>query len=158
MVKSISVAVVCCLAALVAADRMAFGQAGSTGGTLGKTDKSASGGEESGPHQTSRPRGARKANQKSTSGSCQRIVGSWSWHGGAQTVFNADGTGRNSAITGTTTCTWKCVDGVVVANWGSLGIVDRITISGDGNSEVDPMRETTWTCLLIGFLAAPFSA
>jgi hypothetical protein len=40
------VAVVCSLAALFAADRIAFAQAGSIGGTVGKTDKSASGGEE----------------------------------------------------------------------------------------------------------------
>jgi hypothetical protein len=35
-----------CLIALLCTDRTAFAQAGSTGGTLGKTDKSASGGEE----------------------------------------------------------------------------------------------------------------
>jgi hypothetical protein len=45
MVKSISIAVVCCLIALFRADRTALAQAGSTGGTLGKTDKSASGGD-----------------------------------------------------------------------------------------------------------------
>jgi hypothetical protein len=33
--------------ALVTADRIALGQGGSTGGTLGKTDKAASGGQES---------------------------------------------------------------------------------------------------------------
>jgi hypothetical protein len=36
-----------CTATMVSAERMAFDQAGSTGGTLGKTDKSASGGEDS---------------------------------------------------------------------------------------------------------------
>jgi hypothetical protein len=45
MTKSIAITVVCCLAILVAADGNAFAQAGSTGGTLGKTDKSVSGGE-----------------------------------------------------------------------------------------------------------------
>jgi hypothetical protein len=35
-----------CLFALLAADQTALAQAGSTGGTLGKTDKSASGGEQ----------------------------------------------------------------------------------------------------------------
>jgi hypothetical protein len=44
MGKSIALAVVCGLAALIAANGIAFAQAGSTGGTLGKTDKSASGG------------------------------------------------------------------------------------------------------------------
>jgi hypothetical protein len=41
-----SIAILCGLAGLVAADRIVFGQAGSTGGTLGKTDKSSSGGDE----------------------------------------------------------------------------------------------------------------
>jgi hypothetical protein len=49
MTKLIAIAVVCCLAALVAADGYAFAQTGSTGGTLGKTDKSVSGGEEAVP-------------------------------------------------------------------------------------------------------------
>jgi bifunctional non-homologous end joining protein LigD len=38
-----------CLIALVATDRIAFAQAGSTGGTIGKTDKSVSGGDASSP-------------------------------------------------------------------------------------------------------------
>jgi hypothetical protein len=67
MGKSIALAVVCGLAALIAANGIAFAQAGSTGGTLGKTDKSASGGEESRPH---------GKDHKSTIGSCQKIVGS----------------------------------------------------------------------------------
>jgi hypothetical protein len=46
MGKSIAIAVVCSLAALVGVDQTAFAQAGSTGGTLGKTDKSVSGGDE----------------------------------------------------------------------------------------------------------------
>jgi hypothetical protein len=38
-----------CLIALLAVDRVALGQAGSIGGTVGKTDKSVSGGEEQTP-------------------------------------------------------------------------------------------------------------
>jgi len=53
MTKSIAIAVVCCFAALVGVDRTALAQAGSTGGTLGKTDKSASGGRTSEPRQSS---------------------------------------------------------------------------------------------------------
>jgi hypothetical protein len=49
MSKSIAIATICALAALVSTDQTALAQAGSTGGTLGKTDKSASGGEESSP-------------------------------------------------------------------------------------------------------------
>jgi hypothetical protein len=49
MRKSIAIAIICGLAMLVAADQTVFGQAGSTGGTIGKTDKSLSGGENSKP-------------------------------------------------------------------------------------------------------------
>ena len=43
---SLLIALVFGLTALIAADRAAYAQASSTGGTLGKTDKSASGGED----------------------------------------------------------------------------------------------------------------
>jgi hypothetical protein len=45
MRKSVTLGIVCiiCLIAFLATDRMAFAQAGSTGGTIGKTDKSALG-------------------------------------------------------------------------------------------------------------------
>jgi hypothetical protein len=49
MTKSIAIVVASCLAILVAAEGNAFAQAGSIGGTVGKTDKSASGGENSEP-------------------------------------------------------------------------------------------------------------
>jgi hypothetical protein len=57
MRKPVTSGIVCfiCLIAL-AVDRIALGQAGSTGGTLGKTDKSVSGGEES-PKSSQRHRG-----------------------------------------------------------------------------------------------------
>ena len=41
-----SIALLCGVTAFVAGDRLAIGQAGSTGGTIGKTDKAISGGEE----------------------------------------------------------------------------------------------------------------
>lgn len=127
---TLGIVAISCLIALPAADRIALAQAGSTGGTIGKTDKSASGGDELGPHQMSRTPGVRKGEAKSARGSCQNIVGVWTWMNGTETVFNADGTGRNS-FGGP--CTWKCVGGAVVANW-NVGVVDRITISGDGKS------------------------
>jgi hypothetical protein len=43
MSKSIAIVVLSCLAILIAADGNALAQAGSTGGTLGKMDKSVSG-------------------------------------------------------------------------------------------------------------------
>ena len=55
MSKSVAIAVACSLATLVATTGTAFAQAGSTGGTLGKTDKSASGGQED-SRQAQRPK------------------------------------------------------------------------------------------------------
>jgi hypothetical protein len=59
----ISVVLSCCLAvtALAATNRTALPQAGSTGGTIGKTDKSASGGDESASTTGKRLPGARQA-------------------------------------------------------------------------------------------------
>jgi hypothetical protein len=127
-----AIAILFGLALLIVGECASFGQAGSTGGTLGKTDKSASGGDESGLRQTSKPGGPRKADQKTARGSCQKIVGTWTWRGGlGETTFNAGGTGRNSFQGG---ITWTCANGMVIANWPSVDIVDRITIAQDGNS------------------------
>jgi hypothetical protein len=75
MTKSIAIAISCGLAALVAADqRTAFAQAGSTGGTLGKTDKSVSGGEEQ-QQRTSHKANAKQRNSANT----LSVSGKWSW-------------------------------------------------------------------------------
>lgn len=60
------------LIALLAVDRIAFAQAGSTGGTLGKTDKSVSGGEEERP-------GDRKSGHRKATATAATISGKWSW-------------------------------------------------------------------------------
>jgi hypothetical protein len=46
MGKAIAIAAMCGLAALIGVGKTALGQAGSTGGTIGKTDKSVSGGDD----------------------------------------------------------------------------------------------------------------
>jgi hypothetical protein len=111
----------------LASTPMVLAQAGSTGGTIGKQGKSASGGDAE-PRQ--RPNS--RTGEKSSSGSCQKIVGSWSWVAGFETVFSANGTGRNSSpFAGP--CTWTCRGGIVIVNWSSLGVIDRITIAQDGD-------------------------
>jgi hypothetical protein len=129
MTKSIAIAVVSCLAILVAADGNAFAQAGSTGGTLGKTDKSASGGEEQGK-QTGERR--RTGTERSKVSSCHGIVGTWAFHTvtGIETVFRQDGSGSQ---TNGATGTWSCTGATATAKW-SNGAVDTISISVDGNS------------------------
>src|ERR1019366_6606595 len=60
---------------------LALAQAGSIGGTVGKQDKSISGGEEAGrPRAALHPkRPAAKAQEASSDRSCGRIVGTWTW-------------------------------------------------------------------------------
>ena len=111
----------------------ALAQAGSIGGTIGKQDKSISGGEEADrPRAAPHPkRPAAKAQETSSGHSCSRIVGTWSWYlGVTETVFNQNGTVRNS---GGNTGKWTCAGATVRNEWVS-GDTERYTISPDGNS------------------------
>jgi len=99
----------------------AFAQSGSTGGTLGKTDKSISGER----HDQIRPPPAAGAKD----GSCGRIVGTWKWESYTITI-NRDGTAHH---TGGGDGTWTCKDGQYVFVW-SIGITDHVSLSTDGNS------------------------
>jgi len=76
--KSIAIAVGCSLAALVAASGTAFAQAGSTGGTLGKTDKSASGGEDQ-PQARQKPNGKPRHSAIGETAAPVSISGKWTW-------------------------------------------------------------------------------
>jgi hypothetical protein len=111
----------------------ALAQAGSTGGTIGKQDKSISGGEEADrPRAASHPkRSAAKAQETSSGNSCGRIVGRWSWYlGMSETVFNQGGTVRaGSGVSGN----WICTNTKFSAVF-SNGIKERYEISQDGNS------------------------
>jgi hypothetical protein len=115
----------------------AFGQAGSIGGTVAKTDKSISGEEQSEPQhrlQGERPSRGAAAAEKTTGNLCQKIVGKWAWinaGGTSETVFSPGGTGQNPA-SGLTSA-WTCNNGIAIVRW-SNGYSDRVTISRDGNS------------------------
>src|SRR5215472_9713357 len=79
MSKSIVIAAaLCSMVALVAADRSAFAQAGSTGGTLGKTDKSASGGEDQ-PQARQKPNGRPRHSAIGETAAPVSISGKWTW-------------------------------------------------------------------------------
>jgi hypothetical protein len=87
----------------------ALAQAGSIGGTIGKQDKSISGGEEADrPRAAPHPkRPAAKAQETSSGHSCSRIVGTWTWYlGTSESVFHKDGTARHS--TSGATGKWTC--------------------------------------------------
>jgi hypothetical protein len=129
---------------------VALAQAGSTGGTIGKPDtigkqdKSISGGEEAnGPDRkpvrkvNRAPDGpARRRSEDAGNGpataSCQKIVGSWVYlypPMNFDAEFHADGSGTFSIPY---TFTWRCSGGAVTVVW-STGGMNRIRILGDGN-------------------------
>jgi hypothetical protein len=115
----------------------ALAQAGSFGGTIGKQDKSISGGEEAEkPRATPAPKlPAAKGQEASAGRSCGKIVGTWSWYlGVSQSVFHKDGTALHPASG--TPGKWTCAGNTVNVVWGSGGAArtDRITVAQDGNS------------------------
>jgi hypothetical protein len=116
--------------ASIATPKLAAAQAGSTGGTIGKTNKSVSGGDTTKQTVTSRGQlsSGRGGNQ---GGACRKMVGTWNWDGG-DAVFDPDGSARFSGIM-THTANWRCSEGLVIVVW-SNGITDRITVAPDGNS------------------------
>jgi hypothetical protein len=124
---------------LAPASAIAQVQPGGTGGSVGKQDKSISGGgspEDSGsaarklkPH----PSAAKQGNEGSGNAkgsSCGRIVGSWKWGPGFLVVIKNDGTAQHA---GGGSGTWTCGDGRYVFVW-SIGITDHVSLSADGNT------------------------
>jgi hypothetical protein len=110
-------------------------QSGSTGGTIGKQDKSVSGGDEAdGPHAAPRSKPSATPKVASSGSSCSRIIGTWKWGGGlglTKMVFDQNGTVRQT-LTGSAG-SWSCASTIVKTVFAN-GSTDRITISRDGNS------------------------
>ena len=122
----VTAGVLSAMLASTVASGLAFAQAGSTGGSVGKTDKSLSGGTEALPRRQS------SATPNSAANTCRKVVGTWAWHYPlvtTETVFKPDGTATNSSGL---TNSWRCSGGLVIAKW-SHGATDHIRISGDGN-------------------------
>jgi hypothetical protein len=113
---------IACVALCTALPVTALAQAGSAGGIVGNTGKSASGSEETPPHHARR----RPAAEKSLAASCQRVVGTWDWFVGPSVTFKEDGTGGNGIFT----FTWTCSNGGYVLTW-SMCSVDRLKLSVD---------------------------
>ncbi|MDP1865937.1 MAG: hypothetical protein Q8L13_06280 [Bradyrhizobium sp.] len=108
-----------------------FAQAGSIGGTIGKTDKSQSGADEA-PSIRPEP-GTRKPARKAdtprnvASSSCSKMPGNWAWFTGVTAVIRANGT----ATAGPYSATWTCANDSVVMHWNH-GYTDRLRLSRDG--------------------------
>ena len=106
----------------------ALAQAGSAGGTIGKQDKSVSGGDDHTVHHNSQSI-RRSTSAPSESESCGSIRGSWRWVGVITTevIFNSD---HSIDDTSSHHGSWTCSGGLVVISWTN-GYVDHLGISKD---------------------------
>jgi hypothetical protein len=114
-------------AAIVAvAPALAFAQ-GSTGGTLGKTDQSLSGGQpKPGAVEPKKTKGAAPEAQKA---GCARAAGTWLWSNGISVAVSANGT---ASATNGDKAILACTGGVFTFKWQSFGVETRMTLSADG--------------------------
>jgi hypothetical protein len=136
----------CSVLASAVSAPFAFAQAGSTGGSLGQTDKSASGDSAGAlrptkpvkrpaqikPNPAERPIAVASPIQPKPD-YCKGVVGVWKVNHlfASQTTFNADGSGSNT-LGGP--FTWTCSEGTVVFNWiNNLKVSEQAAFSNDGN-------------------------
>jgi hypothetical protein len=130
----------------------ALAQAGSAGGTLGKHNKSASGGDSAAPEAPARPKKRKAvATRSNDSGEaaparkgsgCGHVAGTWTangwWnglYGRGDVTLNADGSARHvSGIIGTWTCD---ASSHFVMDWKNWAHAEG-TMAGDGNSITFP--------------------
>ena len=125
-------------AILFASAQTAAAQAGSAGGTIGKHDKSISGGTDAeAPRAVKKQREGRDkhapAEDHDSGSSCRSIVGKWtSWasgiYGKNDTRINADGT----IVHPTSKGTWSCKGGVYTHVWAAFGVRGPYKLSPDG--------------------------
>ena len=115
----------------------ATAQAGSAGGTIGKSDKSISGSERAAPrparHQKQERNKREPASGRSSGASCRSIVGTWaSWasgvYGKQDTRIKADGTITHPTSKGA----WSCTAGEYIHVWDAFGVRGPYTLSPDG--------------------------
>jgi hypothetical protein len=114
------------LAFLFASHPIAFGQAGSVGGTVGKTDKSASGGEQS----PDRSETKKSAGRAATSLSCDHMAGSWRWSWLDNTVVVTLMPGGSVSATNGNRASWTCSGRTLTVDWPAGP--DRLILSSDG--------------------------
>jgi hypothetical protein len=116
------------------ANPSALAQAGSTGGTVGKQDKSVSGGEEPAAPKSQVHRSASApAAGKSKSSGCGQVAGAYKGFSGIITVIKADGT---STLADGHQGNWTCANGQVTIVWNN-GFTDHLTPKPGGFSAVN---------------------
>lgn len=106
----------------------ALAQSGSTGGTLGKTDQSLSGGQRK-PGAAVEPKKTKGAAPESRQSGCARIAGSWLWSNGISVAVSANST---ASATNGDKATLACTGGVYAFKWQAFGNESRMTLSADG--------------------------
>jgi hypothetical protein len=75
-----------------------------------------------------------------SAGSCDAVIGQWTWFTGGVVTINADGT---MAYGQTNDGTWECTDaGRVTLRWRLGGFINRLALSPDGRdlSSTDPSQ------------------
>jgi hypothetical protein len=112
----------------------AFAQAGTTGGTIGKQEKSISGGDDAPAPRRAEPAGKppRSASHSvataPTGGPCSRIIGTWLWYNGVSVTVNSNNTTTQSDGN---TASVVCAEGVYSFTW--FGVAkSQMTLSPDG--------------------------
>jgi hypothetical protein len=107
-------------------------QPGSAGGSVGKIDKSVSGGEEPQTPPPARaapkPSNATPAKHAEESGGCGRIAGTWTWSNNLDVVVKSN---RTADATNGGHAVLTCDSGMYVFNWNS-GNATRMTLAADG--------------------------
>lgn len=102
-------------------------QPGSTGGSIGKTDKSASGEER---QASSSARSTSNASKRAEdNGGCGRITGTWKWSNNIDVVVKSN---RTADATDGGHARLNCDSGMYVFNWQGGRNVSRMTLGADG--------------------------
>ena len=101
-------------------------QAGSVGGSIGKQDKSISGGEDVDRPQVA-PHSKPLVAKAQETPPCKKVVGTWAFSNGIGVVFRAGG---DLSSTNSDVGRWTCKDGMVAAHWQKW--TDHYVISSDG--------------------------
>jgi hypothetical protein len=111
----------------------ALAQAGSTGGTIGKQDKSISGGEDAAERAVPMRKPPRPARQSAatapTGGPCSRIVGTWLWYNGSSVTVHSNS--NKTTQSDGNSATVVCEDGTYTFTWfGSHTVHERLSSDG----------------------------
>ena len=111
----------------------ALAQAGSTGGTIGKQDKSISGGDDTASSKHDVPvskhhgSASHSLSTAPAGGPCSRIIGTWLWDNGVSVTVNSS---SKTTQSDGHTASVLCAEGIYTFIWS--GFATQMTLSADG--------------------------